>query len=173
MVVNTNIINVKQLQNSILHVNIQSVELILSDDLYRAICFKTMGAPCKGLKNPHENKKLFGFPLKISIDKSRYFDFFSFRINNYEVYMTTVHVDTFPAFYTPLYLLEPIVFERWKEGSLTKEELQKNGYTFFDHQKFIQFTLKRIFQVIEMLNVRENYISPFWIKYQNNSKILI
>jgi len=146
-------------------VDVKSIELILSDDLYRYIGYKLMNEPCKGMKNSYDEKTLYGYPFKISVDNNSYLDFFMIKINDFKIYRNIIDVKMEPSFYLPLHIFEPI--------SCTKNygdsELLRKGSTLFNHQDFIQLTIERIFQSIDLLNSAEDIISPIWIKSHQKS----
>ena len=163
-----NITNISSIKKLDLKVEVREVELILSDDLYRYIGYNIMDKPCKGLKTPYEKNKLFGYPLKVSVDKDSYLDFFTIKINNYKIYQHITVLDMKPCFYLPLHIFEPITCEE----SVHNAELIDKGYTLFNYQEFIEMVLNRIFQAINLLNSRENISSPMWIKNHHKSTSL-
>jgi len=163
-----NTINISNINKLNLKVQVQDIELILSDDLYRYIGYDIMHKPCKGLKRPYEAKNLFGYPLKISVDKNSYVDFFTLKINSYTVYQHITVLDMKPCFYLPFHIFEPITC---KQSAQTTKLIDK-GYTLFDYQGFIEMVLNRILQAINLLNSSENIISPMWITNHHKSTLL-
>lgn len=165
-IVNMNIINSNILNSFTFLIEVKSVELVLSDDLYRYIGYHVLNNnPCKGMKGSYDEKTLYGYPFKISVDNNSYLDFFTLKINDFEVYKNLIDLKMEPSFYLPLHIFEPISCTKRYGDS----ELLRKGSTIFNHQGFIQLTIERIFQAIDLLNSTEDIISPIWIKSHQNS----
>jgi len=102
-IVNMNIINSNILNSFTFLVDVKSIELVLSDDLYRYIGYMLMNEPCKGMKNSYDDKTLYGYPFKISVDNNSYLDFFTLKINNFKIYQNLDNLKMIPFFYIPLH----------------------------------------------------------------------
>jgi hypothetical protein len=172
-IIDKHVINSLIINQYNLKINVQEVELILSDDLYYYIGYRVINEAYRALKKPYENKTLYGYLLKISIDKDSYLEYFRIRINGYDIYHNTIILDMLPAFYLSLHLFEPLTYARCFKNSYSHIDTLKKGYAILDYPAFIQLVFKRLFQAIDLFNSSDNLVSPMWLRTQFECNALL